>query len=293
MITATSSESALRSRHPRDLDGWAARFDPAALPVLAATAEEIELLREREDAVDAHLLAERLSDDPLMTLKLLAHVSGLMARRRRPGDDARAGEPETVTAALVMLGIGPFFRTFGPQPTLEDRLADQPEALAGARRVLRRSHRAATFAMGFAVHRLDHDAAVLHEAELLHDFAELLLWIDAPALALEIRRRQRDDPALRSAAVQRELLGIELAELQHRLMERWRLPSLLVQIDDDHARTVTPQMRNVRLAIRVTRHSMDGWHDAALPDDIAEIAQLLQLAPQHTLALLHDIDRAA
>ena len=39
---------------------------------------------------------------------------------------------------------------------------------------------------GFAAHRMDHDAAVLHEAALLHDFAELLLWVRAPALALEI-----------------------------------------------------------------------------------------------------------
>jgi hypothetical protein len=41
---------------------------------------------------------------PRVTLKLLSHVAQL---RRSRDADAR-GEPETVTAALVMLGMGPF-----------------------------------------------------------------------------------------------------------------------------------------------------------------------------------------
>ena len=63
-----------------------------------------------------------------------------------------------------MLGIPPFFRTFGPQQTIEDHLADSQEALEGFRHVLRRSHRAARFAISFAVHRLDHDGALIQAA---------------------------------------------------------------------------------------------------------------------------------
>jgi len=271
------------TRAPRDAAGWCALFDPAALPVLAATAVEIEELRIVEDEVDAHSLGELIARDPLMTLKLLAHVARL--RRGREGSDT-----ETATAALVMLGIPPFFRAFGAQRAVEERLAGEPAALAGFERVLRRSHRAAAFAIGFAVHRLDHDAAVIHEAALLHDFAELLLWVAAPALALEIVRRQQADPTLRSAAVQRAVLNVELAELQHALMQQWRLPSLLTELNHDHARSETAQMRNVRLAVRVARHSMDGWDNPALPDDLADIGAFLQLGPQHVLRLLHEID---
>jgi HD-like signal output (HDOD) protein len=263
--------------------GWAALFEHARLPVLASTAAALEEMRPNEDAVDAHLLAETVTTDPLMTLKVLAHVAQL--RRGREGSDT-----ETVTEALVMLGIPPFFRAFGPQETAEDRLASQPEALAGFQRVLRRSHRAANFAIGFAVHRMDHDAPVIHQAALLHDFTELLLWLRAPTLALEIASRQQADPTLRSAAVQRELLGVELAEVQHALMKSWRLPALLVQITDDHARAVTSQVRNVQLAIRVARHSAGGWDNAALPDDVREIGQLLQLAPVAAERLLQEID---
>jgi len=267
---------------PRDVAGWMALFDTASLPVMEETAAALEDLRANEDAVDAHLLAEAVATDPLMTLKLLAHLAGL--RRGRDGSD-----PETVTAALVMLGITPFFRAFGAQPTVEAHLAGHADALDGFHNVLRRAHRAANFAIGFAVHRMDHDAAVIHEAALLHDFAELMLWLRAPALALQIARRQAADPALRSAEVQRELLHVELADLQHALMTAWKLPALLVQITDDH-RQADLQVRNVLLAIRVARHSASGWDNAALPDDVREIAELLHMGTEPTWRLLHEID---
>ena len=271
------------TRAPKDLAGWVALFDARDLPVLAGTAAALEELRGVEDAVDAHLLADALSSDPLMTLKLMAHLARL--RRGREGSDT-----ETVTEALVMLGIPPFFRAFGPQTTVDDLLADQPAALDGFQQVLHRSHRATRFAVAFAVHRMDHDAAVIHQAALLHDFAELLLWLRAPALALEVQRRQQADPELRSATAQRMCLHIDLGELQHALMAAWRLPATLVRITDGQAHVETPQWRNVRLAIRVARHSATGWDNPALPDDVAEIGRLLQLAPEPTLRLLREID---
>jgi HD-like signal output (HDOD) protein len=270
-------------RPPRDVAGWAACFDLAQLPVLPATALALEDMRVVEDDIDAHLLADALDSDPLMMLKLLAHVAHL--RRGREGS-----EPETATEALVMLGIPPFFRAFGPQRGVDQQLQGEAEALEGFARVLRRSHRAARFAIGFAAHRMDHDAGLIHEAALLHDFAELLLWLHAPTLALEIQRRQQADPELRSAQAQREVLNVELGELQHALMEAWRLPAMLVRITDDHARHPDAQVRNVQLAIRVARHSANGWDNAALPDDIREIGELLQMAPEPTSRLLRDID---
>ena len=268
---------------PRDLAAWAAQFDHAALPVLDSTADALEELRGIEDEVDAHRLSDAIGSDPLMTLKLLAHVAHL--RRGREGS-----EVETVTEALVMLGIPPFFRQFGLQETVKQRLAAEPAALAGFNQVLRRSRRAARFAIGFAVHRMDHDAPVIHEAALLHDFAELLLWLQAPALALALRQRQAADAALRSAAAQKALLNIELADLQQALMRAWRLPSLLVRISDDRAPATTSQLRNVLLAIRVARHSSAGWDNAALPDDVQAVAQLLQLSDDAAGRLLLEID---
>ena len=271
------------TRSPRDVAAWSALFDLQRLPVLESTAAALEGMRAMEDGVDAHMLAEAVVSDPLMTLKLLAHVAHL--RRGRDG-----GEVETVTQALVMLGIPPFFRAFGPQQTPQAWLAGQPEALAGFEAVLSRSHRAARFAMGFAVHRMDHDAPVIHEAALLHDFAELLLWLHAPALALQIAGMQAADSTLRSAAAQQAVLNTDLAALQHGLMLAWRLPSLLVRITDNHSKEPTSQVRNVLLAIAVARHSALGWDNAALPDDVRSVAALLHLSQDAALRLLREID---
>ena len=269
-------------RTPRDVDGWVRYFRQLEIPVLASTAAAIEEMRLIEDDVDARVISEVIGRDPLMTLKLLVFASTQGANRRLT-------DAETVVEALVLMGITPFFRTFGPQPTVEGHLAGHPEALAGLQHVLLRADRAARFAASFAIHRADHDAVVLHEAAQLHDFTEMLLWLHAPELALELQRRQRADSTLRSSAAQRDVLNAELNDVQHVLMQLWRLPEILVRItDDSHAEN--SQVRNVLLAIRLARHTMNGWDNPALPDDIRDIAALLHLGLEPTRQLLLDID---
>lgn len=275
----------LTRRFPRDLGAWVRYLQLAEIPVLRRTAESIEELRLLEDTVDARTLTEVLASDPLMTLKLLAHVAGLNRQRRTT-------DAETVREALVLMGITPFFNTFGPQPTVDEHLLGQPEAMAGLQAVIRRAERASAFALGFAVHRGDHDAMVIHEAALLHDFADMLLWLHAPALALEMQNQQQADPTLRSATVQRNVLGMTLSELQHALMLAWRLPELLVNITDDRHEEAT-QVRNVLLAIRLARHTRTDWNNPAVPDDVRDIAQLLNMGIGPTAALLAEIDDEA
>lgn len=275
-------QNQLLTRPLRDIDAWTEHFRRSEVPVLAQTAEAVEAMRENEDAVDANGIGEMVSADPLMTLKVLAY-----AATHRP---ARViTDTETVTATLVMMGITPFFRAFGPQPTIEQHLADAPEALDGLREVLRRAHRGATFALAFAVHRMDPDAPLIHEAALLHDFAEMLLWCHAPALALQIRSAQQADATLRSATIQKQVLGIELHDLQQALMKAWRLPEMLRRISDDrHAEQLN--VRNVLLAVRLARHTAQGWDNAALPDDVADIAALLNLSHMAAMQLVRSVE---
>lgn len=272
-----------------NLEAWTRYCVDAEIPVLASTAQALETLRAKEDDVDAAMLAKAIQTDPLMSIKLMAFV----ASQRRPGHFIDIGadtKTETVTSALVMLGIAPFFRHFGPQPTLEQRLHDQPLALEGVRELLRRAERARQFALGFAVHRGDIDVDIILQATFLHDFAEMLLWCHAPTLALAIHDAQHADPSLRSATVQRSMLNIELDDLAQALMKHWRLPSLLVRLSDTH-HAEQAVVRNVLLAVRVARHTMHGWDNAALPDDVDAIAELLNASPRIALAYLHKIDR--
>ena len=280
-MTDLGSSPSPRLTHPlRDLSAWTAHFRAAEIPVLADTADALEVLRVNEDSVDANGLGETIAGDPLMTLKVLAHAATHRSARA-------VTDVETVISALVMMGITPFFTAFGPQPTVEDWLADEPQALLGLSDTLRRAHRGANFALGFAVHRMDHDAAMIHAAALLHDFAEMLLWCHAPALALRIRDAQRADPSLRSAAAQVEVLGIKLADLQQALMKAWRLPELLIRISDErHADSAGVQ--SVTLALRLARHTALGWDNPAIPDDVADIATLLNLSPTAALQLVQE-----
>ena len=90
----------------RDLAAWTRYFRDAEIPVLAATSRALEELRANEDDVDAGMLNAVIQTDPLMTLKVLAHVSG----KRRAGD---VTETETITSSLVMMGISPFSEISG------------------------------------------------------------------------------------------------------------------------------------------------------------------------------------
>lgn len=269
----------------RDLEAWTRYFRDAQIPVLAKTSLALEALRGDEDNVDAHLLGATIECDPLMSLKLLAHVAS-----KRRADTAT--ETESVTTSLVMTGISPFFRNFGLQPTVEEHLHDQTEALAGLHTLLHRAERAAQFAAGFAIHRGDTDADVIRLAAFLHDFAEMLMWCHAPTLQLRIAQAQRADPTLRSATVQRATLNIELDDLRQALMKLWHLPELLVRISDDrHADTA--MVRNVVLAVRLARHTMQGWDNAAVPDDIEDIAKLLNVTPPVASAYARRLESSA
>ncbi len=146
--------------------------------MLRETVDALDALRANEERNDANSIGEMIGGDPLMTLKVLVHVA------RRSAARGVVTSAETVIAALVMMGIPPFFRAFADPVAIEDRLAACPRRSKACERVLRRAHRGARFALGFAVHRADPNAASIHAAALLHEFAELLLWCHAPRLAL-------------------------------------------------------------------------------------------------------------
>ncbi|MBL8332460.1 MAG: histidine kinase, partial [Rubrivivax sp.] len=84
--------------------------------------------------------------------------------------------------------------------------------------------------------------------------------------------------------------NIRLPQLQHELMRRWRMPTLMVALTDDEQQAQKVQVRNVTLAVRLARHSALGWDNAALPDDLHDIAALLNLTVEPATRLVHEID---
>jgi len=274
---------------PPDLAGWTAALRARPIPLLASSLASLALLAEAEEArgnVDAHRIDVAIDDDPLATLWVLE----LAARQRHVRQVTPA---ETVTAAVMMLGIGRFFAATQGVPVVEELLDEQPRAQDGLQAVLRRAHRAARFALGFGIHRMEPDVTLLRVAALLHDVTEMLLWCHAPTLIGEVAARLQSDPTLRSEAVQREVLNVSLIDLEQSLLRAWHLPERLLRLTDDHAEgiaLVQPQRRLVKLSVQLARHTQSGWDNAALPDDIEELVQLLNLSPMAVRTLLGELD---
>jgi HD-like signal output (HDOD) protein len=149
--------------------------------------------------------------------------------------------------------------------------------------VIHRSHRASGYAKDWAVKLHDLHYEEVRIAALLHDIAEILMWCFAPQAMLEIRDIQQKDKMQRSHAVQEQVLGFSLLELQKELAIKWKLPELLLTLMND-SNAQLPRVRNVVLAVNLARHSANGWNDAALPDDYTNIGELLRMPAEQVKA---------
>jgi HD-like signal output (HDOD) protein len=248
-------------------------FADADIPARGLSLRGLSSMHERIDDVSPRALAALVLRDPLLTVRLFAHAATYRARRH-------PGEVTTVDGMVMMLGMTRVIDALAGAPAVEARLEGRPDALEGLFEVMLRALQASHFATTFACHRQDHEVEEIAVAGMLHDVAEMLLWCEAPDAALEIRRRMRADPKLRSLAVQKEVLGCALIDVQLEVAKAWKLPELLVNMMDDHL-SENPRIRNVALAVALARHSSNGWDNPALPDDYTAIGALLHLDEPH------------
>ncbi len=260
------------------LDSWVAYFSQAQLPVLRHTVNELDQLRANAEHVNGRVLSSIMLQDPLMTLRVLAYIEEKRGKRQ-------STDITTIERALMMIGVGPFFRDFDRLPLVEETLKPYPKALLGLLKVIARARRAARWAREWAVIRHDLDIDEITVATLLYDVDEILMWCFAPTLALQVKEMQTRDRTLRSATAQQQVYGVQLQPLQLELAKIWHLPELLTTLmDRDNAED--PRVRNVTLAVDLARHSANGWDDAALPDDYAAIEDLLHISHE---TLMHKL----
>ncbi|HEY9098761.1 MAG TPA: HDOD domain-containing protein [Thiobacillus sp.] len=259
------------------MTGWLALFARADLPVMRHTARELESLRAEQGTLNASRIANVVTDDPLMTLKLLRY----MQQHKR---HSQAYELVDVKQMLLMMGLDTFFQAVPANPVVEDTLRGHLEALVCLLQTVRRAQRAADFAFDWALRLRDLRAEEVLVSALLSHVTEMLMWCFNPEQMLEIRKRQLADSKLRSIDVQTEVLGFAGVDLQRQLTKDWQLPELLQDLMDPKL-AHTQRMRNVSLAVNLARHSAQGWDNAALPDDYAEIAALLRIEPWRVMRL--------
>ncbi|HUL93778.1 MAG TPA: HDOD domain-containing protein [Burkholderiales bacterium] len=267
MATVSIQNPALR----RYLDSFASR----KIPVLARSVKALAALRAVEDAVNPRDVAQAVLRDPMLTLIVVRHLQTHRSRRKLE-------DITTVEHAIMMLGVQRFFSAFELLPAVEDALGARPDALAGLMQVVGRARTAAIYARAFAGARSDLSSDEVVVAALLHDITEILLWCFEPERASAIAARLKSEPGLRSADAQRHELGFTLLELQLELARRWGLPDLFLSLMDD-AQAENPRVRNVALAVALSRHAWNGWTNAALPSDMDAIGLLLGV-PRHVVS---------
>lgn len=267
--------SILAQQPPQDLADWLTLFSGTELPVLRQTARRLEEARQNIDRVSGRDITDIVLQDPLLAIRVLAFIQAVNTGRLH-------SDVTNIANAVMMLGVNPFFRKFDRPVTLETRLAGQPAALLGVLQVIVRTQRASRYAHEWAFARHDMNVEEVALAALLHDLAEILLWCFAPDLALTIRARLLADRTLRSASVQKEVLGFPLADLQLALCHAWRLPELLTALMDE-GNAHLPRVRNVQLAVNLARHSTEGWTDPAIADDLTAIENMLHISRETLL----------
>lgn len=251
------------------LNDWVAKLSQSELPVLKHTARDLAALRADDDTLSAHSITHAIGRDPVMTVKLLRY---LQSHKHR----SQTSDVLQVEQALLMLGIEPFFNNVAPKLLIEDQLKAHAVALPPLLRMVHRAYRASEYAYDWAVYLHDLHFEEVRVAALLHDIAEILMWCFAPDEMLKIRSIQLEDKSLRSRAVQEQVLGFTLDDLQIALVNAWGLPELLRTVKNEQSAN-HERVRIVTLAINLARHSANGWDDAALPDDYTELGELLHL----------------
>lgn len=248
---------------------WVAHFKDTEIPVLRHTVNQLQAMREDAENINTRKLATVIMHDPLMTLRVFC----LMAEQR---SKRQLTDITTVERVLMMLGVGPFFRYCENLPVVEQQLKTYPKAMLGLLQAIARSRHAAAWARDWSLLRQHPEFDEIALAALLHDFPEMLMWCFAPNIAINFKAQQKQNPTQRSVDLQRVEYGVALYEIKLALAECWHLPPLLIELIDPE-KAESPNVRNVKLAVDLARHTANNWQNPAVRDDLDGIHSLINL----------------
>ena len=265
----------------QNLSSWISYFSQQELPVLAFSVLKMRELQQNIDDIGIRDIANLIRHDPLLSIRLVRH----METHRHT---SQITDVTTLDRILLMIGLGGFFRAYSHSSILETQLQSHPEALAGCKNVCARAYLTARIAEGISTRRNDLDPEEITTAALLHNTAEILLWVEAPTLASDIYALLKNNPGMRSRDAQRQVLGITLHELHLGLIQYWHLPKLMQHLQDERFAN-EPRVRTVAVATSLARHLSNGWLDPALPDDYRNMGDLINASSETAYVMTQKI----
>ncbi|WP_028450504.1 HDOD domain-containing protein [Chitinibacter tainanensis] len=250
---------------------WISYLANQPTPILAHTQQEIRHFQSEIDQIGLHEISQLIRHDPLLTLHILRYQEE--HRHTRQTTDVT-----TIDRVLLMIGVVGFFRVFGTLPTLENDVHAQKAMIYGAHRTCARAYLASRIAETFSHYRRDIEPKEVITAALLHDTAEILLWMASPRQMMMVSEIMRSNPGMRSVDAQHKILGCQINEIQQGLVELWHLPHTLLHLIDDHYAD-EPRVRLVHLAVGMARHLEKGWDNPYFQADLQNCGQWFHLEP--------------
>lgn len=201
------------------------------LPLTQATLDKVppiagavmELLRSLDDEnLDAVHLARKIGHDPVLTARVLKIVNSPFY--------GVAGKVASLQEAVMVLGFSNV-RRLALAVSLNGSFPARGHGAADPRRTWRHSFCVALCAQALApLCRVDPESAFT--AGLLHDIGRIaLLSVDPERFAAVLAERAHYADL---SAAETALLGFTHAEFGARLLERWRLPGILVRAVEFH-----------------------------------------------------------
>jgi len=193
---------------PFTLEQVLARAD--ALPALPQiVARILEMLGDEE--VNVEVLSGHIVSDPAVVARLLAAANA--------GALGASGRVESVRQAIILLGVSRV-RDITLATAIMDRFNAAPPF--DARRLWLHSLGVAICAQEVA-RGAGLDVDVAYTAGLLHDIGQLLLFAFAPAAYAGVQRL-RIDRDIDIVDAEREVLGVDHAQVGGALARRWKMP---------------------------------------------------------------------
>ncbi|KTG17837.1 MULTISPECIES: hypothetical protein [unclassified Guyparkeria] len=269
-------------------DNWSEYLLEHPLPVRRAIHQGIRRELQTESP-DFPRLVGWLRRDPAASSMVL----GAAARGQR---ERQRSAPHNLEHALSLLGSNWVRRHLPEMPVLEDTLTD-PTQRAGYLAASSRAFRAARLTETWLIERRETSVEMVAIAALLHNLIELALWRDEPSLArraLSESRRQLidftaahgDDNNLEQCfslghAFQAVLadVGIDLAELEHAMTERYYLPVMLLAEEASIPVLGSHHQAILVLARRLAFASEFGWHHPVVRRLTVMLGEQLHLSP--------------